>query len=190
MYGLIHCALRDFVTATQGEQFWESILVSANIEPDMFLSMRSYEDSITMALVAATAENMNREVDELLELFGHYWLTVFAPTSYGSLLDLAGNEPFEFLQNLNNLHERISASFIDFRPPVFEISIINANCREFHYYSSRKGLTPFVTGILRGLPTIFNTNTNIEKKKTLEWGEGEHSIYLITIVAPTVEDHA
>jgi hypothetical protein len=190
MYGLIHCALRNMVLDTRGEDFWQSILVSASIEPDVFLSMRSYKDSTTMALVAATAENMNRDVDDLLELFGHYWLTVFAPTDYGNLLDLAGNEPFEFLQNLNKLHERISASFVDFRPPVFDIFRISNDCSEFHYRSSRKGLTPFVTGILKGLPIIFNTNMTIEEKQTVQWGEGEHSIYLITIIRPMVEDHA
>ena len=190
MYGLIHCALRNLVTETQGEEFWQSTLLSANIKPDVFLCMRSYEDSITMALVAATAENMNKDVDELLELFGHYWLTVFAPTDYGNLLDLAGSEPFEFLQNLNKLHERISASFINFHPPVFDMSRINDDCCEFHYRSSRKGLTPFVTGILSGLPTIFSANMKIEKKATVGWGDGEHSIYLITMIRPMVKDYA
>jgi hypothetical protein len=189
MYGLIHSALRDMVINDHGVAVWNSVLESADVEPDVFLSMRQYDDATTLALIGSSAANTNMDVDRFLESFGFFWLTVFAPTDYGALLNLAGENPFEFLRNLNRLHERISTSFIDFRPPVFGVKDLGDDCIEVQYSSSRKGLTPFVAGILRGLSTMFDMTLRIEMKSSEQMPSGEKSVFEITKVDSCAVTH-
>ena len=180
MYGLIHNALRNMVVRDHGEPLWQLILESTDIEADVFLSMRQYDDNTTLSLIAASAQATNMEVDAFLESFGFYWLTVFAPTDYGALLKLTGDDPFAFLRNLNVLHERISTSFLEFRPPVFSVIQVSDECIELQYNSTRKGLTSFVEGILRGLPTMFNVTMVVELMERAAVQQGEQSLFRIT----------
>ena len=179
MYGLIHNALRSMVVQEHGEPLWQLILESMEIEADVFLSMRQYDDSTTLSLIAASAQATNMEVDTFLGSFGYYWLTVFAPKDYGPLLNLTGDDPFEFLRNLNSLHERISTSFLEFRPPVFSVKYISDECIELQYNSTRKGLTSFVEGILRGLPIMFNVTMVVELMERSAVHQGEQSLFRI-----------
>jgi hypothetical protein len=162
MYGLIHNALKNMVVRDHGEPLWKLILESTEIEADVFLSMRQYDDNTTLTLIAASAKATNMEVEAFLEAFGFYWLTVFAPTDYGALLKLTGDDPFEFLRNLNSLHERISISFLEFRPPAFGVK--------------------HVSGILKGLPTMFNMSMVVELIERTEVQQGEQSRFRITKV--------
>ena len=168
------------VVRDHGEPLWQLILESTDIEADVFLSMRQYDDNTTLSLIAASAQATNMEVDAFLGSFGFYWLTVFAPTDYGPLLNLTGNDPFEFLRNLNSLHERISTSFLEFRPPVFSVTHVSDVCIELQYNSTRKGLTSFVNGILKGLPTLFDMAMVVELIETTEVQQGEQSLFRIT----------
>ena len=182
MYGLIHNALRNMVVRDHGEPLWKLILESTEIEADVFLSMRQYDDNTTLTLIAASAKATNMEVDAFLGAFGFYWLTVFAPTDYGALLKLTGDDPFEFLRNLNSLHERISISFLEFRPPAFSVKNVSDECIELQYNSKRKGLTSFVEGILKGLPTMFNMTMVVDLIERTEVQQGEQSRFRITKV--------
>jgi len=189
MYGLIHCAIRDMVVKEHGESSWNSILKSSDIGSDAFLSMRGYHDDITLTLIGSCANELNMDLESFLESFGFFWLTEFAPIDYKSLLNLAGHEPFEFLRNLDRLHERISTSFVNLHPPVFSTQFIDDNCIELTYSSTRKGLTPFVTGILKGLPKMFDVALTIEKKHGVKTKFGEKSTYLITKINQPVVTH-
>jgi len=170
MYGLIHTALRGM------------ILEVSEVPSDAFLTMRSYDDEMTLALIGAASSVLELPADKCLEAFGHYWITNFAPQEYGALLDHTGDSPIEFLQNLDDLHDRISTSFTEFKPPSFRVVINDVRSATVRYVSSREGLTPFVLGILKGLGDRFNTKICIDSIIPLAAESGEQCDILISMV--------
>jgi guanylate cyclase soluble subunit beta len=110
-----------------------------------------------------------------LDAFGYYWATVVAPGSYGLLLNSTGSNLLEFLQHTNNLHDRITSTFIGYMPPYFEVSHTD-NRIALRYESKREGLTPFVIGVIKGLAERFGSTLTFEPLEKIEVNEGETSV--------------
>ncbi|MCX2980589.1 guanylyl cyclase [Halieaceae bacterium IMCC14734] len=180
MYGLIHSSLKDMINEKYGEEIWQEVLASSGVPDASFLAMRSYDDEIIYSLVVAASEVLNAPADACLEMFGEYWVLETASKSYGMLLDAAGNDMLEFLGNMNSLHDRISSTFINYVPPEFHIEKTD-NGHLIHYVSKRKGLTPFVVGILKGLAIRFSSPLNILDQVEVEVDEGTHTIFQIEL---------
>ena len=180
MYGLINSALKSMITEQFGDDTWEKILVASNVPNESFMTMRSYDDKITYDLVGAASEVLAIPTDKCLELFGEYWVLESAPREYGSLLDACGANFVEFMSNLNTLHDRITTTFLDYKPPEF-------CCEEDEdhhtviYRSTRAGLVPFVVGLLKGLATRFNCELNILSIKKITTEVGTEAEINITI---------
>ena len=92
---------------------------------------------------------------------------------YESLLRAAGSDMLGFLGNLNNLHDRISSTFLNYRPPNFRVREGDGKDVEILYLSERIGLTPFVEGLLQGLAQRFNQSMEIMgiEPQSVETGE-------------------
>ena len=181
MYGLIHTALRDMVIEELGDHTWLEITEVSNVPSDSFLTMRSYDDEVTLALVSAASSVLKLPVADALEAFGLYWMTTFAPKEYGALLDHTGNDPIQFLENLDDLHDRISTAFTDFKPPSFRVAISSQNAATIKYVSNRKGLTPFVLGILKGLGQRFDNGIEITQIEPIACERGEQCNITISL---------
>ena len=181
MYGLINKALRDMVLDNYDEETWQQILEKSGVPDDSFLTMRSYDDGITYDLAGAASEVLGAPVEKCLELFGEYWLTEAAPNSYGKLLDAAGETVFEFLENLNVMHDRITSTFIDYSPPQFFVERRSDKEALVHYKSVREGLTPFVVGLFKGMGKRFNLDIKITDIQRQDVESGEHTSFLVNI---------
>jgi guanylate cyclase soluble subunit beta len=68
-------------------------------------------------------------------------------------------------------------------PPEFIVEDIDVDNGLFHvhYYSERKGLTCFVTGLLMGLARHFGDRMDILTVNIDEDGEGTHSIFELSV---------
>lgn len=181
MYGLIHIALNDMIVAHHGDATWQQILVQAEVGDSAFMRMRSYDDSITYALIGATAKVLDAPVDACLEAFGEYWLQKFAPQCYDVLLKAAGNDLFTFLENLDALHDHISTTFVGYVPPSFRIERHSETTATLHYISSRQGLIPFVTGLIRGMQDRFNVDITIDSIASPPSDSGERAMISLTV---------
>lgn len=177
MYGLIHGALRDMVEQQCPPGTWAEISSLAGIDQSQMLTMRAYDDAITFKLVGAASQVLDMEIEESLNTFGRFWIADFAPRGYDQLMNLTGSTMVQFLKNLNELHDRISTTFCDFRPPRFDIEVVGDGEIEVHYRSDRAGLTPFVAGLLEGLRDRFEEPCSIELKETMATSDGEHSVF-------------
>jgi Haem-NO-binding len=162
MFGLVNKGLEDMVCSQYGEEIWEEIKSKAEVEIEAFISMDSYPDDITYRLVDAASTVMEMPATDILEAFGKYWLLFTAAEGFGSLLEMAGDNLPEFLQNLDNLHARVGLSFPELKPPSFLCSELKEESLKLHYYSDRPGLTPVVVGMLKGLGEKFNTDVDIQ----------------------------
>jgi hypothetical protein len=162
MFGLVNKGLEDMVCGQYGEETWEEIKSKAEVEIEAFISLDAYPDDITYRLVDAASVVMKIPATDILEAFGRYWILFTATEGYGSLMEMAGDNLPEFLQNLDNLHARVGLSFPNLQPPSFLCSDLEAESLKLHYYSERPGLTPMVVGMLKGLGEKFDTDVDIQ----------------------------
>ena len=96
MYGLINRAVKGLVTEQFGSEAWDRIRVRAGVEEEDFISMESYDDSVTYDLVAAATEELGLDASTILEAFGGYWVEYTAVEGYGELLNSVGDTLPEF----------------------------------------------------------------------------------------------
>lgn len=181
MYGLINSSLQGMIRDKFGDDQWDKVLAASGVPHDAFLSMRSYDDALTYQLVGAASDILGEPAATCLEMFGEYWVTEVANKSYGPLMDASGDTLVEFLGNLNTLHDRITSTFLSYVPPEFRVESEDDNCFRIHYVSKRKGLVPFVNGLLKGLALRFGNKIEIFDLQAEESREGTHAVYQVVI---------
>ena len=93
MYGLINNSLKSMIVAKFGEEQWQGVLKASGVPEDSFLTMRSYDDSVTYALAGAASEVLGAPLEACLEMFGEYWVLETATKSYGSIIISKSSPP-------------------------------------------------------------------------------------------------
>ena len=157
MYGMVNKSIRSLVIDNHGEEAWAKVAKKAGLEEDLFLSNEAYPDSMTYAIVGAACEVLGTNAESLLEAFGEYWVLVTARESYPDLMASGGRTLEEFLLNLPNFHNRISLMFPHLQPPTFAARRASAGRIIVEYRSKRQGLSPFVSGLLKGLGKMYGS---------------------------------
>jgi len=184
VYGVINKSLREMMLGQYGEAAWERVLKRSGVSSDSFLTMCSYDDSVTYQLAHAAAEELNINLSDALKAFGVHWVEHTLATNYETLARAAGGDMLEFLANLNGLHDRISSTFIDYQPPEFEVANHGEDLVSVLYISTREGLTPFVEGLLIGLSRRFNQDIDIVSIEPLPVELGEKTLFTCRLGSP------
>ena len=179
MYGVINKSLRDMVIEQFGEAKWSEVLQRSGVPDDSFLAMQSYDDDVTYKLAQACADEMQIDLGDALRAFGVHWVENTVAKQYETLMRAAGSDMLGFLGNLNNLHDRISSTFLNYRPPAFEIQDGDGEDVKILYLSERVGLTPFVEGLLRGLADRFNQQMEIIDIAPQKVAKGEQTLFTV-----------
>lgn len=179
MYGLVNKGMEQMVCSHFNAEIWEHIKAHAGVEIEMFLSMHEYPDAMTYNLVDGASMTLGHSHAELLRTFGRYWMLYTANEGYGELLNHTGMTLHEFLQNLPNLHARVSLSFPHLVPPIFTYEETDEHSALLHYRSQRQGLAPMVIGLLEGLSERFKTPITITTIQSREQGD-DHEVFCIT----------
>ncbi len=178
MYGMVNKALEDLIRSQFGEPIWNAIKQRAEIDVPMFLSSSAYPDEMTYRMAGAASIVLEKPVDSLLEVFGHFWVTKTAVEGYGHLMASAGANLKEFLVYLPSFHARVQLMFPHLAPPRFECSEVGESSLVLHYYSHRPGFSPFVIGAIRGLGEIYQSG--VECTHTKKKNEGaDHDEFLV-----------
>jgi hypothetical protein len=178
MYGIVNKSIEELVIANFGQDNWDKVLEKSGIEEDFFISSQPYDDDITYKLAGAAAEVMNVTVNDVLQLFGEWWVLKTSLEKYQGLMQSGGSNLQEFLLNLPAFHNRIMLIYPKLTPPEFKISDIHDGGLNLHYYSKRPGLQEFVRGILVGLGKMFEVPVEIELIKERSEGH-DHEIFKI-----------
>ena len=178
MYGLVNKAIRDMVCENFGQGTWETIRQKAEVEADSFIGMEPYPDDVTHRLVKAASEVLSMSPPDILKAFGEYWVIYTAKEGYGEMLDMAGDNLPDFLQNLDNLHARVGVSFPQLKPPSFECTDVDDDSMNLHYRSTREGLAPMVVGLVGGLGKRFDVEVDVTQVKSREDG-ADHDEFTI-----------
>jgi len=178
MYGLVNRAVQDLVQTRFGDDAWENIKRRAGIDVTVFLSMQTYDDSITYALVEAAVAELGASAEAVLESFGEYWVDYAARHGYRPMMCVKGQSLFGFIARLDDLHARLSLSFPELNPPSFRTVREADDTLRLHYYSSRRGLAPMVTGLIRGLGKLFEVDVSVthDRRRGEEFDHDEFSV--------------
>ena len=161
VYGLINRAIEELVRSSGDPGLWDTVRARADVAIDYFEGMEVYDDEITSRLVTAAAHELGTTSDELLERFGRYWIVYTGAEGWGPILDGHGNSVLEVLENLDDLHLRLSSSMPHLRAPRFEVVGSSPDRIDVRYRSERDGLASMVTGMLRGLAERFGEQWHI-----------------------------
>ncbi len=152
MYGLINMAIKQLVLDNYGESGWQSVLEKSQVKQSYFELLAVYDDQITYQLVGGASAVTGKKPEEILSLFGGYWIKYAVSAGYEPLLNLFGPSFKECLQNLNRMHEHMGAMMPGLIPPEFELEK-ELSPTQYHllYRSQRAGLSPMVKGLLTAL---------------------------------------
>lgn len=154
MYGLVNRAVEGLLRREHGDAVWETVRRRAGVSDAGFQRMKTYDDAVTVSLVAAASEELDISAADLLRAFGQYWVTYVADEGYGPMLTMAGSTLEEFLDQLDAMHARVGLTYRELRPPSFKIERQDGRLL-VHYHSNREGLGPMVVGLLEGLIARF-----------------------------------
>ena len=163
MYGMVNLAIQEFVSGHYGQDVWEAICSKTPATHGPFLTMEQYPDQLSVDLLVAASELVGKSVSELLEELGEYWIGFAQRSGYGELMEVLGNDVFEALQNLDNLHTRVGCAFPDLLPPSFWVTDIHGDSLVLHYQSERVGLDSMVIGLVKGLGRRFSQNVAVQQ---------------------------
>ena len=175
MYGMIHKAAKDYARQHIDDAVWQSILTRCKLNDEHFISGQQYDDSATIGLLVEIANALEMQVDALLFEFGKFWIGFTANSSYGTVMDMAGDDLATFISNLDDMHLSIEATMPGADMPSFSVLRQSPTEIELIYRSSRTGLTEFVRGLLAGLMDRFNETGDIQATE-----RGEDIVFRIT----------
>lgn len=161
MYGLVNKSIQELITTNFGIEKWEIIKLKSGIDIDYFISTEPYDDSVTYQLAQAASDDLNISVDEVLFVFGEWWILKTGSEKYGGLMKAGGKNLKEFLINLPLFHDRVLLIYPKLTPPEFKIDEIEDQSLVLHYFSKREGLVGFMKGLISGLGKMFETPVEI-----------------------------
>lgn len=180
MHGVVNQAIEGLIIERFGREAWNEICIASECQHTTFYNNQNYSDSLTYTLAINASKHLNIELDDLLFEFGRYWVLTVANEKYNALLRSVGTDLMEFLIQLPNFHSRVMLYYPNIIPPEFKVTKITSNRIHLHYYSKRPGLQWFVTGILDGLKTFFQSNCTINLIEKGNEGEYHKLLFEIT----------
>jgi hypothetical protein len=178
MYGIVNKAIEELVVENFGEEKWHLIKAKSGIDIDFFISSEAYDDAITFKLAQAVSSEMNLPIDAVFVAFGEWWILKTAKEKYGSLLASGGNSFKEFIVHLPDFHTRVMLMYPNLTPPEFQVTEIQENELNLHYFSKREGLSEFVRGLMQGLAKFYNVEIEIQLVQSRNDGDA-HEIFHI-----------
>ena len=121
MYGLINASLKHYVVLKKGIDFWDDINNRHQLKAEFFRPMARVEDEFTFNLVAIVCEEMQIDSRNLLVEFGKHWILTTANESFSLIMKNSGADLITFMHNINDLHDQISTTFLNYTPPRFSV---------------------------------------------------------------------
>ena len=178
MYGMINKFISSTVIDRYGRAKWEQIANQLDLNSEIFIEMQAYGDDVTFGIVGKAVEVLDVDAETFLQELGYDWVGETAKGAYQEMYSLVDGGMFEFIANLNNMHNVISSQMPDLVAPSFLSQRTESGDILIKYFSQREGLEPFVKGLLQGLCKHFEEDGVVEilSAKTAEQPFAEFSI--------------
>ncbi|SLN22398.1 Heme NO binding protein [Roseovarius albus] len=121
MHGLINQSIQGFVCDTYGHTVWEGVM--RQIDPGFaeFEAMLTYEDDVTIAVIDAVSNALDKSPDDVLEDVGTYLISHSKVRAVRRLLRFGGVDFEDFLHSLDDLPARAKLAVPDLILPRLEL---------------------------------------------------------------------
>lgn len=182
MYGMVNQAIEEMVVELQGEATWERVRARAGAGREPFVRMQAYADELTFGLVSAAVEELQTPGDELLRSLGTYWVSFAQRSGYAAFFK-ASPDYASFLAQLDAMHVRLQLSFPQLVAPEFSCAALDGSRLEVLYRSRRRGLAPFVLGLLEGLGPVFGVDVRVAQRSSGSDARGVVETFEVTLAA-------
>lgn len=149
---------------------WNEICVEVKSEYTDFEFLKTYDDISTYNFVGAISKKLNINPEDVLKLYGKYWITYASEVGYNDLLAMFGPDLKTCLINLNHMHYHMGSFMPDIIAPQFNVTVISNNILEIEYISKRAGLFPFVVGLFEGLSERYKVKIDIRNSLPIASG--------------------
>ena len=159
MKGTIINCLEELVSQKYGPEQWRLTLKNAGLpESKIYGTVDEVPDSEVHALLAAVSAVVGLSLDGVMEAFGDYWSTVYAPRVYAAYY-VGAKSARDFLLRLDDIHTAMTRS-LKSRPPSFRYEWRGDRHLIMHYKSSR-GLVVLMAGLVRGVGKYYEEHLNV-----------------------------
>ena len=169
MHGSICVILKKFVEQSHGKETWQEILRLAGHDGLVLSPIQSYPDEAVFAIVGATCEHLEVDMQTGLEAVGKFAAPELVRFARGMLHP--DWKTFELLANIETLiHRTIRVSNPDAEPATiqaFELSDDEVQV----VYSSQRGLCALANGILQGLGDVFDEELKVVENTCAHKGD-------------------
>lgn len=161
MKGTIHKCVEKLVIDQFGIEKWWEILESVGLDEDhIFMTNDDVDENLTMDLLKNSCDKLNLSMEQLMDAFGEYWVHKYAPKVYPSYYE-GVNSSKEFLLKLDKLHEEITQTVENARPPRFIYEEPDGKTLVMNY-SSKRGLMALFVSLAKGLRSYYKDDMEID----------------------------
>jgi predicted hydrocarbon binding protein len=160
--GVINKGIQDLVEAKFGADTWEKVKRKAHCDEPFFAASEDYPDEMTLALTQAASDLSGLSLDNVLVEFGKFWVSNTGKETYTAYFNMAGSTPKSFLMNLNKVHEHVTRSIANAKPPRFEYEELEDGRLLMHYQSER-GLCQVLRGLILGVGLFFDEDLEVRE---------------------------
>ncbi len=151
MYGLVNRSIQSFVEDMYSRSLWDAVINDAGIETRDFEAMLDYPDETTDDLLEAVAKHLRSDVPSVLEDLGTYLVTHPNCEAIRRLLRFGGHNFDEFLQSLDDLHDRVYLAVPDLELPDLELREFTSLNFALQCRWRKPGFGSVFLGILRAM---------------------------------------
>jgi hypothetical protein len=163
MKGVIAVCLGKLVVEKFGADKWKDALEAAGFGRETnFLPTDNIDDQAVMKVVDSVCKVLSITPIQAADAFGEYWVNTYAPKIYGVYFRKSHSAK-ELLQNMDDIHVRVTATVANAHPPRFEYDWKNDKTLVMKYVSKR-GLIDFLVGLIKGVGKYYNENLTVVKK--------------------------
>lgn len=157
MYGVINYSVKALVLEKFGPEAWRGICEEAGVVDDQWIQHEYYRDEQTVALVVAAAKALGVGADQVLEIYGRYFLKFLKDNAMDKILYIMGKDLPDFLGNLDYLHQHLHDTWKDASFPHFTCTRLANGDVDLDYQSSRGNLlAPFVQGLISAVAEVLS----------------------------------
>jgi len=156
---IAQCA-EELVRTQFGDAAWDEVCAEAGLRRDTyFMPAADVDDRAVLRVIEAIGTVCRLTPEQVSDAFGEYWVCQYASRQYPAYFRGARNAR-ELLLKMETVHELVTRSVPNARPPRFGYSWSDENTLIIDYRSAR-GLTGLLIGLIKGVGTHYGERLSV-----------------------------
>jgi hypothetical protein len=154
--------MEQLVTTQFGANKWQAATKHAGLDTAKLDFYSDVPDADVHKLTRSIAETAGISLDQVIEAFGDYWSSVYAPSIYSVYFDKAKSSR-ELLLNLDHIHTNMTKTVKGAAPPHFKYEWENDKVLVMDY-DSKRGMVAFMPALIRGVAKYYKEKVSVTLK--------------------------